>query len=218
MKKVLLIIIASFFSMATVAQAELRVGVAGMVGFYDATGSETYGSKQKADEQMTVPIASIFGEFVHDLGQVQIGFGVEVIPYDIESDKLQNKRWQSNITNEAQVDVSNHQMAYVILSPSEAPIFLKLGVSKADLVTTETIKNLTTKSAGTVNDTYPNADLEGVHLSVGFDHALPEGFFVRAEAGLHEYNAITVQSSSGNNSVTVELAGYDIGLKIGKSF
>ncbi len=218
MRKVLLIIIASLFSLATVAQAEIRVGVSGAAGFYDASAKETHGSKQSRSEDLAALFGSVFAEYVHEFGGAHVGLGVDFIPYEIEGETVQNKRWPSNKLNEARVDIVNHITGYVLLSPSDAPVFVKLGYSYADLQTTETISNLTSAAAGTVKSQYGDDELVGVHVSVGYDHGFAEGFFIRAEAGLHEYEDVTINSSSGGNSITAELSGYDLGLKIGKSF
>ena len=222
MKKVLLIIIASFFTLATVVQAEVKLGLSASAGYYDASAKETHGSKQKEDDELALPIGSIFAEYMHDTGSARIGFGVELIPYDIDSDTVENKR-NNGLVNKAQVSIVNHTTAYLLIGVSDTPAFVKLGYSYADVETTETIKNLGSKAQSkgngtTQNSNYGNDELIGYHVSLGYDHEVSDGFFVRGEAGYHQYDDTTYSSSSGGNKITAELSGYDVGIKIGKSF
>ena len=217
MKKVLFTILACLFAGATVAQAEVSFGLSVGGGEYDASGKESYGSKQQRGETVSVPVASIFAEYTQSLDAVSISVGVDYIPYDIESETVENKRINGS-TNTASVDIEDHVTGYIHLSPAGSPVFLRVGYSHAEAMTTENIKNLTSIAGQTVQDTYGNDDLVGMHYGIGYDHEVADGFFIRGLAQIHEYDDITVRSSSGNNAITASLDGHSVTLQVGKSF
>ena len=70
-------------------------------------------------------------------------------------------------------------------------------------------------------DNYPNATLEGMHLSLGTAIDTGQGVTLRAEAGYSDYDDVSVTSDGGTgaNTVTVsELSGPHVRISLVKAF
>ena len=217
------ILIALFLGCLTsLASAGMKAGVTVSGYQLDANGKES-GSGQSRGEDIAGATGSIFAEYSIDaLNGVAIG--LDVVPYDIDMGSVSNVRNgvtmgnQDNQsgTNSASVDMEYPITAYFLV-PSEQGLYLKAGVSYA---------NLNIKESLTTNSTYKDQELFGGHINVGYEYELGgnyeygpgEGAFIRIEAGYSEWEKVKVKSSSGRNTVTADLDGMSARISIGKAF
>ncbi len=217
------ILIALFLGCLTsLASAEMKAGITVSGYQLDVSGKEDK-SGQSRGEDIAGVTGSIFAEYSIDaLNGVAIG--LDVVPYDIDMGSVSNARIGDTMgnqdnqsgTNSASVDMEYPITAYFLV-PSEQGLYLKAGVSYA---------NLNIKESLTTNSTYPNQELYGGHINVGYEYELGgnyeygpgEGAFIRIEAGYSEWDTVTVKSSSGRNTVTADLDGMSARISIGKAF
>ncbi len=217
------ILIALFLGCLTsLASAGMKAGVTVSGYQLDANGKENK-SGQSRSEDIAGVTGSIFAEYSIDaLNGVAIG--LDIVPYDIDMGSVTNVRDgntegnQDNQsgTNSASVDMEYPITAYFLV-PSEQGLYLKAGVSYA---------NLNIKESLTTNSTYPNQELYGGHINVGYEYELGgnyeygpgEGAFIRIEAGYSEWATVKVKSTSGRNTVTADLDGMSARISIGKAF
>ena len=217
------ILIALFLGCLTsLASAEMKAGITVSGYQLDANGKESK-SGQSRGEDIAGATGSIFAEYSIDaLNGVAIG--LDVVPYDIDMGSVSNVRNgvtmgnQDNQsgTNSASVDMEYPITAYFLV-PSEQGLYLKAGVSYANLNITESL---------TTNSTYPDQELFGGHINIGYEYELGgnyeygpgEGAFIRIEAGYSEWETVKVKSSSGRNTVTADLDGMSARISIGKAF
>ena len=217
------ILIALFLGCLTsLASAGMKAGVTVSGHQLDASGKEDK-SGQSRGEDIAGLTGSIFAEYSIDaLNGVAIG--LDIVPYDIDMGSVSNVRNgvtsgnQNNQsgTNSATVDMEYPITAYFLV-PSEQGLYLKAGVSYA---------NLNIKESLTTNTSYPNPKLFGGHINVGYEYELGgnyeygpgEGAFIRIEAGYSEWDTVKVKSSSGRNTVTADLDGMSARISIGKAF
>ena len=217
------ILIALFLGCLTsLASAEMKAGITVSGYQLDANGKESK-SGQSRGEDIAGATGSIFAEYSIDaLNGVAIG--LDVVPYEIDMGAVSNVRNgdtegnQDNNTgtNSASVDMEYPITAYFLV-PSEQGLYLKAGVSYA---------NLNIRESLTTNSTYKDQELFGGHINVGYEYELGgnyeygpgEGAFIRIEAGYSEWETVKVKSSSGRNTVTADLDGMSARISIGKAF
>ena len=217
------ILIALFLGCLTsLASAGMKAGVTVSGHQLDASGKEDK-SGQSRGEDIAGVTGSIFAEYSIDaLNGVAIG--LDVVPYEIDMGAVSNVRvlnsdgnQDNNVgTNSASVDMQYPITAYFLV-PSEQGLYLKAGVSYA---------NLNIKESLTTNSTYKDQELYGGHINVGYEYELGgnyeygpgEGAFIRIEAGYSEWETVKAKSSSGRNTVTADLDGMSARISIGKAF
>ena len=217
------ILIALFLGCLTsLASADMKAGITVSGYQLDANGKESK-SGQSRGEDIAGATGSIFAEYSIDaLNGVAIG--LDIVPYDIDMGSVSNVRNgvtngnQDNQsgTNSASVDMEYPITAYFLV-PSEQGLYLKAGVSYA---------NLNIRESLTTNSTYKDQELFGGHINVGYEYELGgnyeygpgEGAFIRIEAGYSEWETVKVKSSSGRNTVTADLDGMSARISIGKAF
>ena len=208
------ILIALFLGCLTsLASAGMKAGVTVSGYQLDANGKESK-SGQSRGEDIAGLTGSIFAEYSIDaLNGVAIG--LDIVPYDVDMGSGSNVRNgatdgnQDNQTgtNSASVDMEYPITAYFLI-PTEQGLYLKAGVSYANLNITESL---------TTSTSYPDQDFFGGHINIGYEHDLGETF-IRAEIGLSEWETIKVKSTSGRNTVTGDLDGMSARISIGKAF
>ena len=217
------ILIALFLGCLTsLASAGMKAGVTVSGYQLDAKGKEDK-SLQSRSEDIAGLTGSIFAEYSIDaLNGVAIG--LDIVPYDVDMGSGSNVRNgatdgnQDNQTgtNSASVDMEYPITAYFLV-PSEQGLYLKAGVSYANLNITESL---------TTSTSYPDQDFFGGHINIGYEYELGgnyeygpgEGAFIRIEAGYSEWETVKVKSSSGRNTVTADLDGMSARISIGKAF
>jgi len=193
MKKIskILSLVLFSFTAGSFAIAEVKMGISASVIDMEATALEekfnaAANNHPAETEEMQIPMGSIFIE--KDFGLLSIG--VDYVPYDIDSETLDNARTatrgdgsQDTTDSKVTVTVETPLMIYALLQ-NDAGAFIRLGASNAKVKTAETI---------TTGSTYPNSEVYGGHVSVGMEKAFgDQGLSFRVEGGYSEYTNITV--------------------------
>ena len=221
MKKTLLI--ALFLGCLTsFASAGMKAGVTVSGYMLDVTGKEASsggGADQSRSEDIEGLTGSIFAEYHSDMLN-GMAIGIDIVPYDIDFGSVENKRNATagnpngvkgsdgqDGTNTATVEMQHSLTGYLLL-PVDNGVYLKAGLSYANLAISETI---TTKSS------YPDEEIYGMHINIGYERDVAD-LFVRAEVGFSEWDRVTVKSNSGRNTVTADLDGTSARISIGKAF
>jgi len=205
--KIFLLVLVSL-SFGTISQAEVKMGIS--VSGLDMSPSakeelwDGHSDEKPAEiEDIQVPFASIFVE--KDLGIVSLG--VDLSPYDTTSDELNNVRTNTGgagdqDTTDAKVEVTIKVpvMIYALLQ-NDAGAFLKLGASFADVKTKETTPT---------GSQYPDTEVYGGHISVGFERPLADtGYDFRVEGGYSGYTNITVVNDDSERPSKIHVQDLD---------
>ncbi len=203
-------ILSTFAIFSASAQVSLGINVKGVS--LDAKGSETTSSETR-QETLEAIVGSIFAEYkIMDLFSV----GVEMIPYDIESETVTNNRDGETVdtgTSTVQVDLESNVGVYVMVPLGDQGVYVKGGYTHSDIVTNENMNTSTT---------YGNDDLWGTHVSLGFERDVMEAT-VRLEGTFSEYENVKIGGADNEggqgNIVTVSgMDGYSVGISLLKSF
>ena len=216
--KIFLLVLVSL-SFGTISQAEVKMGISASGIDMSPSGKEELWDGHTHDpadsEDIQVPFASIFVE--KDLGVVSLG--LDITPYDTTSDELNNVRTDDGTvgdkdTTDAKVEVTLKLpvMIYALLQ-NDAGAFLKLGASYADVQTKETTPTGTQ---------YPDAEVYGGHISVGFERPLADtGYDFRVEGGYSGYTNITVVNGDTDRPTKIhvqDLEGITARVSVLKTF
>ena len=225
MKKIIAIVLAFssiFFLTATKTLADWSAGVSVSVGGYEATGSEN----EDGEINNTVSTNSMEGKFSYpslfveyNTGMVSIGF--DVIPGSVETTEQARTDYNGNgpvvstgndggtgsVTNKAKVEISKHISLYALVPIMDTGAFVRAAVIRADVATKESLDT---------GSTYPDTDMKGGSLSLGYQYNTSAGF-VRAEAGITEYDTVTATSNNGHK-VSADVSGEWARVSIGKTF
>lgn len=209
MNKLKTLALAVCFSLvASVASAEMRIGVSAHAMMFETTGSETLRqsnnvTNKNVDEEVVVP--SIF---VEAMGEDGLGIGLDYVPVaELGSGTGDNDDEETTGANQASAELTSHATVYLI-AQHENGIFLRAGVSFADVDTTETLNT---------GDSYGNASTEGVMAAIGYSRDLDNGMFVRGEVSMTDYDDISL-TSTGGSVVAADVDSTAVSLSIGKSF
>ena len=224
MKKIIAIVLAFssiFFLTATKTLAEWSAGVSASVGHFKATGQES----EDGEINKTVTTNTLEGKFgypslfvEYNTGMVLIG--LDVIPGTVETTEqartdinigdsagVGNDGVLAGVTNTAKVEISQHISLYALIPVMDTGAFIRAQIMNADVATKESL------ATGSV---YPDTDMTGVSLSVGYQYDTDMGF-IRAEVGTSEYDTIDVTSDNGHK-VTADVDGEWARISIGKTF
>ena len=195
MKKIskILSLVLFSFTLGSYALAEVKMGFSVSAIDMEATATEekfnaAANNHPAETEEMQIPMGSIFIE--KDFGVLSIG--LDIVPYDLESETLDNARTAQNGLNNAGQDTTDSKVTVTVETPvmiyallqNDAGVFIRLGASNAKVKTVETI---------TTGSTYPNAEIYGGHISLGMEKEFgDQGLSFRVEGGYSEYTNITV--------------------------
>ena len=206
LKTLALAICLSFF--ASVASAEIRMGVSVHAMMLETSGSETLRTSgnvtnKSVDETATVP--SIFIEAVNSDG---LGVGIDYVPVaELGSGTGDDDDAETSGANKASAELTSHSTVYAI-AQNENGLFVKVGMAFADVDTTETLAT---------GDTYGNASTEGLMAGIGLSRDLDNGMFVRGELSHVDYDDISL-TSTGGSTVKASVDSTNVTFSIGKSF
>jgi hypothetical protein len=216
MKKILLTL-ASTLMLMSLANAQVSMGVSGMLLDVEASGSQTLkttGVKTSTTNSETALAAEIFLEKKTDRG---FSLGVAVIPMSAEigskSVSKTDKLTSGTVTgqNKASAEFSMHTTVYALVPMGSNGMYAKIGAGTVSVDTTET---LTTGAA------YGNTDVTFATIGLGFNKDRDNGTFVRAEAAFTEYEDFKLESSGSDASSTIsgDIETLSAKISIGKSF
>ena len=219
MKKILIsTILAAFFSFS--ASADTNIGISISAANMDASGSHTTNSSSggsggdavNASGNADFEMASFFIEKEVDAGGLNIAIGLDAVPMTAEVDKL-----GGGDGFDATVEVGNLMTAYIqpMFDAGAITLFLKAGVSSADVDITNISRQATT--AGTAStDSDQNKTLDGVMYGAGIQ-ADAAGGFIRLEGTLTDFDEISHTNSNGK-IVKADSELTRISISFGKSF
>tara|TARA_B100001540_G_scaffold302662_1_gene310416 strand:- start:495 stop:1145 length:651 start_codon:yes stop_codon:yes gene_type:complete len=216
MKKVLLIILASYLSLGTAQAVEFSIGAGLNTAVFAATGAEKNCNESGA-ECATTEEHGAFSEgypsvFVEAQINDQISLGLSYQGgFETPSNTNDGKGTATSIV---QVDFEDFYSVYAKLNVPLGGLYLKAGISTVEAITNETQRS---------GNTYPNASLDGVVVGIGYEHATDAGVNLRAEIQGHGFSDVSVdngQTTSGNlNQITIsEMIGATGSLQLVKTF
>ena len=183
---------------ASVAQADIKLGVGLPLGQVETDGTETEGTaadtsdRTKSIKEQFIG-ADIFAEFVTDGG---LAFGIKYIPMDIElgsgartdvdgSDPAEN----DNGTRSASADLTDFYTVYANMPVGGNGWYATLGYHQATVTTTETLNE----------SSYGNADIDGYEIGLGKN--LDDN--LRMELSYHDFDDISLSATGGGtNSIS----------------
>ena len=180
---------------ASVAQADIKLGVGLPLGQVETDGTETEGTaadtsdRTKSIKEQFIG-ADIFAEFVTDGG---LAFGIKYIPMDIElgsgartdvdgSDPAEN----DNGTRSASADLTDFYTVYANMPVGGNGWYATLGYHQATVTTTESLNN----------SSYGNADIDGYEIGLGKN--LDDN--LRMELSYHDFEDISLTATGGGTN------------------
>ena len=219
MKKLITTIIASFF-IGSIAFADTSVGVRLSAASMDATGSHTTnsasggsgGAAVNVSDSADFTLASIFVEKSTTVGNMDISFGLDVIPMSAEVDTL-----GGGDGFDATVEVSKVMTAYIqpTFNAGAVSFFLKAGYTQGDLDINSITRQDT--NAGTAStDGEQSKSLEGTMYGIGLQRDVNNGF-IRLEGTFTDFDEIS-HTNSNSKIVKADAEMTLISLSYGKSF
>ena len=209
MKKIIAIVFSTLF-VAQAALAELAIGITGAYYSLDTEGSETEltgdTEKSTASSEENFEGLEIFGEIVTDTGLV---LGASYIPareLGAKSRTDSNSEGDSG-TYTAKAEVDNVVMFYADVPIG--PVYAKFGISRAELVTQESLNS---------GSTYDNEDVFGYTLGLGKRGDFYGGTFYKAEFAYTNFDSYEDTSSDSEKKVEADTEVMAIKLSVGKTF
>ncbi len=219
MKKTIITILVSFFLTVPLTSARavdlsgLSLGISG--GYFGAYGYGKITEASITTEEagaFAAEYGAIFAEY--NLGAVSIG--VSYVPYSIETPQNTNVQGQSagtvNVnTNQAQAEFEDLTTVY-LLAPIYGPLYGKVGYSRTDVITTETIAS---------GDKFNNTDTDGFTAGLGLQKEVDDlaGVTIRLEVLAAQYDDVSAVSTNGTKNVSVgDLQSAQATVSIMKSF
>ena len=219
MKKILLMT-ATFLFVSANAFAGINIGLSGAFTSLSTDGTETTKSSSEKntgskDEKVIVP--SLFLEYQSDNG---IAIGIDIVPgeADLGSGTGDDDDAETSGANKASAELTSHNTVYALIPIGGSGIYLKGGVARATVDTTETL------ATGT---TYGNEDVDGLMIGAGFQRSGDNGLFFRAEGTYTDYEEVKFNGSFGGNAagddavrnvVDADIDALALRISLGKSF
>ena len=214
MKKILLGSLIFLFASAN-AFAGVNIGISGAFTMLESTGTETTKSsseKNNGSKDETVIVPSLFIEMQAANG---IAIGLDYVPGEAElgSGTGDNDDAETSGANKASAELVSHNTLYVLVPVGDAGMYVKGGLARGTVDTTETL------ATGT---TYGNEDVDGLMIGFGFQRDNDNGMFVRAEGTYTDYDDVkfngALDGDSVRNVVDADIDALALRLSLGKSF
>ena len=209
MNKFKILALAICFSfVASIASAEMRMGVSVHAMMFESSGSETLRQSSNVTnhtEKETAIVPSLFIEAVNDAG---IGIGLDYVPVaELGEGTGADDDAETSGANKASAELASHSTLYLI-AQNENGIFLKAGMAFADVETTEVLAT---------GDSYGDATTEGLMAGIGISRDLDNGNFARGELSYVDYDEVSI-TSTGGSTVKASVDTVNLTFSIGKSF
>ena len=222
MKKLLSTILVSFSlailpTSSNAVDITFSVGAGAMEGGYYGYGTEQNGlgttdtSMISEGGAFTDSTGVVFGEL--NIGD-NMSFGVEFALDDLETPTNTNAQLDGAavVTNTAQASFSDLTTVY-LQARMLGGLYTKIMYHNVNVVTNE--------SLGT-GGTYPDREIEGLGLGIGYQHDLDVmgGMFIRAEVTASGYESVkAVNTTDVTKEITVtDIYGAQGSIKLGKTF
>ena len=238
------------FSFASADSLRVAIGASGNLGLLSADGEEhsfiarnAAGSRnqiEKKTQDIAFGTANLFAEIMMPFHN-ELRVGISYVPYTISTDTTESKyssfgvcnnpgvacntntndtsskqngrgTGEADITQKVQVDLNDMTTFYVAYH-HDMGVFIKAGVVQADLITNEVLQT---------NSKYGNTTLDGYTASIGYEHSLSNGLFIRGAADYTQFDTVALSSTgvgANQNKVVIKnLSGPSGTLSIGKNF
>ena len=222
MKKLLSTILVSFSlailpTSSNAVDITFSVGAGAMEGGYYGYGTEQNGlgttdtSMISEGGAFTDSTGVVFGEL--NIGD-NMSFGVEFALDDLETPTNTNAQLDgaSVVTNTAQASFSDLTTVY-LQARMLGGLYTKIMYHNVNVVTNE--------SLGT-GGTYPDREIEGLGLGIGYQHDLDVmgGMFIRAEVTASGYESVKAANTTDHTKVITvnDIYGAQGSIKLGKTF
>ena len=180
------------------------IGITVGTASVDASGHEslkTTANKTTHSTSKDVTVASVFIENTNEDSGITVG--IDYIPYNAEAGKGANTGdddIETSGTNTVNVDFKHHVTLYVEKTVGDLGLYVKAGLSQVTLVTNDSL------STGAK---YPNEDMSGYVLGIGFKRDLTNGIFFKLSGEYSKYDGATFKSTGSDAVTTVELEDLD---------
>ena len=204
MKKLIIATMAMILGSFSIASAELGVnaGVSGQMGVFYAQGRES--EDREISNSSDLHVFGYSSLFLEKTIGSRLTIGVDYMPQTLSTETAESTRADSklavasaSVTQTVKADFEDLTTYYATLNVTEN-FYVKAGMVSVDVITGE--------SLGT-DSSYGNASLDGNMWGVGYNYDFSNGFFVRAEGNVMEFDGVTLQSSE--TCVTIAGAGAD---------
>jgi len=165
----------------------------GLGAEFDGTSNSSAGTSGQgsAGEEDQVPIGAAAGTVGLELGYViplgsmfLVDIGGQMLSGEAKIDHTNSG--ETNSAGNVSITMDDHYTYYIaptIVLSDTSSIYIKAGVSQADVNTT--------------GDVQPVANLHGQMWAIGTRTVLASGLFIRTEAGYTEYNGISTRGKGG---------------------
>ena len=203
MKKVLLILFASFFSFSNaMAEAQVSAGASLHVAVFAAEGKERNYDYAGTLAKTTVEYGAFkesYASFFAEVGNGTVGIGLSYVPGEISTPTNESEQVQStnhtSTTEKVEADFDSLMTLYAIARLPVYGLYVKAGVSKVDIDITETNSSAT----------YPDIDdVDGFTVGFGIERDVG-GMAIRAEIMGHKFDDV-----SGNNGSAAGAADANV--------
>ncbi len=192
--------------------AETRIGISAALSNFESSGTETLKSSSNKTNKTVTETVVVPGFFIERANDDGAAFGFEFNPGEAElgSGTGDDDDAETSGANKASAEVSEHMSIYALVPMG--PAYLRFGIVKASVDTTETL------ATGTV---YGNEDVDGKIIGVGVQRD-GDGTFFRIEGTYTDYDDLkylgSLDSDSVRNTIEADVDALAIKLTLGKAF
>jgi hypothetical protein len=201
--------------------AEVKIGASLAYTMFSSDGSEetkTSGEKNSGSADESVLVPALFIEAAASNG---LALGIDYTPVNTEIGSGTNARTDTDTDdsantagdNKASAELSGHMTIYALLPMGSSGAYLKGGLARASIDTTETL------ATGT---SYGNADVDGFIFGLGFERDTANGAFIRMEGTYTDYEDVkfngSLDADSVRNVINADVDALAFRVAIGKAF
>ena len=234
MKKFLIATVVLLGSMSLANAERFNIGVTVTGGVFEADGASeifsgdhssnttsTKVTKNTADEGEDAEAAVAMGSIFFEINaNEKFSLGVSYVPHSMDSETTENKQNIGDLpedagndnasTNTVKISFDDLTTVYALFNVNDN-VYAKVGYVEVEVVTDE---NLATGGA------YPNTDLDGYTIALGYSMDLANGMFARFEGSYMDLDGATVTNDNdATKSVSADgISGYGAGISLGKTF
>jgi len=197
MKKILTIVFATLFSFSSAQAIEFTIGAGYNLGVFAAEGKEeNYARASNSIDETTVEYgafddsyASVLLEMGNEMGAIGLAWH-ETLQTPSNVNEAGWTGAAAGNTSSVSVDFENYVQLYA-LARLPLNFYARVGYAEADVKTKETQKS---------GNSYPDTDIDGMIVSLGYQHNADNGFGVRAEITGHSFDDISVNNGKTNTT------------------
>ena len=218
MKKLIIAISSVFMLFATSASSmdfNPTIGISGSKGVYAATGIENnFNEAGSAIDETTKEYGAFEDDFSSIFLELGIADGISIgLDYVVDAIVTPTNTSNEDNSNENNVSAEFKDLT-TIYAKIDVPLggtYLKIGYSEVDVVSKEVMSS---------GNSYGDASSSGMTAGLGYNHEVSDGFSVRAELTLSEFDNVSTNNGQTNKTeIKVEdMIGARATISIAKSF